>query len=33
MSIISIEVMKAIDERGKCDEGVLYWDEVIAKCN
>ena len=32
MSIISIEVMKT-DERGKCDEGALYWDEVIAKCN
>ena len=33
MSIISIEVMKAIDEREKCDEGGLYGDEVIAKCN
>ena len=33
MPIISIEIMKTIDERERYDQGVLKWDEVIAKCN
>ena len=33
MLIISAEIMKTIDERERCDEGVLQWDEVIAKHN
>ena len=33
MSIISIEIMKTIDKRERCDTGCLLWDQVIAKCN
>ena len=33
MPIISIEIMKKIDERERCDTRCLSWDEVIAKCN
>ena len=33
MPIISVDIMKIIDERVKCDTSVLEWDEVIAKCN
>ena len=33
MPTISIEIIKTIDERGSVIQGVLEWDEVIAKCN
>ena len=33
MPIISVEIMKTIDERKRCDTMCLQWDEVIAKCN
>ena len=34
MLIISLEIMKPIDERETCDtKGVLQWDEVTVKCN
>ena len=34
MSIISVEIMKTIDVKEKdVIQGVLQWDEVIAKCN
>ena len=33
MPIISVEIMKITDERERCVQVVLKWDEVIAKCN
>ena len=33
MPMISVEIMKVIDERESMIQGVLLWDEVIAKCN
>ena len=33
MLIISIEIMKIINERESVIQGVLLWDEVTAKCN
>ena len=33
MLINSQEIMKAIDERERCDERCVVWDEEIAKCN
>ena len=33
MPIISVEIMKKIDERESVIQGVLQWDEVIAKRN
>ena len=33
MLIISIEIMKIINEREDVIQGTLWWDKVIAKCN
>ena len=33
MLIISIEIIKTIDERKRYVHGGLWWDELIAKCN
>ena len=33
MPIISVEIMKKIDERESVIQGVLQWDEVIAGRN
>ena len=33
MPIISVETMKKLDERASVIQGVLYWAEVISKCN
>ena len=33
MPIISVMIMKTIDERESLIKGVLCWDAVIAKCN
>ena len=33
MPIISVEIMKKIDERESVIQGVLQWDEVIARRN
>ena len=33
MPIISIEIVKIIDEKRGVMQGVLLWYEVVAKCN
>ena len=33
MLIISIEIMKIINEREDVIQGMLWWYKVIAKCN
>ena len=33
MPVISVEIIKIIDERESVIQGVLQCDEVIAKCN
>ena len=33
MLIISIEIIKMINEREDVIQGMLWWDKVIAKCN